>query len=77
MLSFASPRFFSCQGLLTINNVTGGKDNEVRVHVGRYEVPEYDPEKHNPERVFAMLCYRGIHYAKWVVLDPFKIKTWK
>ena len=42
-----------------------------------YEVPEYDPEKHNPERVFAMLCYRGIHYAKWVVLDPFKIKTWK
>ena len=20
-----------------------------------YEVPEYDPEKHNPERVFAML----------------------
>ena len=42
-----------------------------------YEVPEYDPEKHNPEKVFAMLCYRGIHYAKWVVLDPFKIKTWK
>ena len=41
-----------------------------------YEVPEYDPEKHNPERVFAMLCYRGIHYAKWVVLDPFKIKSW-
>ena len=42
-----------------------------------YEVPEYDPEKHNPERVFAMLCYRGIHYAKWVVLDPFKIKSWR
>ena len=34
-----------------------------------YEVPEYDPEKHNPERVFAMLCYRGIHYAKWVQLN--------
>ena len=31
-----------------------------------YEVPEYDPEKHSPEKVFAMLCYRGIHYAKWV-----------
>ena len=41
------------------------------------EVPQYDPEKHNPERVFAMLCYRGIHYAKWVVLDPFKIKSWR
>jgi hypothetical protein len=42
-----------------------------------YEVPKYDPEKHSPERVFAMLCYRGIHYAKWVTLDPFKIKNWK
>ena len=40
-------------------------------------VPEYDPDKHNPERVFAFLCYRGVHYAKWVVLDPFKIKSWK
>ena len=42
-----------------------------------YQVPEYDPEKHDPERVFAFLCYRGVHYAKWVTLDPFKIKTWK
>ena len=33
------------------------------------EIPEYDPEKHNPEKVFALLCYRGIHYAKWVYLD--------
>ena len=41
------------------------------------EVPEFDEEIHNPERVFAMLCYRGVHYAKWVVLDPFKIKSWK
>ena len=40
-------------------------------------VPEYDPDKHDPERVFAFLCYRGVHYAKWVVLDPFKIKSWK
>ena len=32
-------------------------------------VPEYDPDNHNPERVFAFLCYRGVHYAKWVVLD--------
>ena len=28
-----------------------------------YQVPEYDPEKHDPERVFAFLCYRGVHYA--------------
>ena len=40
------------------------------------EVPEYDPEKHNPERVFAFLCYRGIHYAKWVTLDVFNIGNW-
>ena len=33
------------------------------------ELREYDPEKHNPEKVFAFLCYRGIHYAKWVYLD--------
>ena len=39
-------------------------------------VPEYDPEVHNPERVFALLCYRGIHYAKWVYLDVFKPVKW-
>ena len=33
------------------------------------EVPEFDAEIHNPERVFAFLCYRGIHYAQWVYLD--------
>ena len=40
------------------------------------EVPEYDPEIHNPERVFAFLCYRGIHYAKWVTLDVFGVGNW-
>ena len=43
---------------------------------GGTDLPEYDPEKHNPERVFAMLCYRGIHYAKWVYLQPFNINNW-
>ena len=33
------------------------------------EIPEFDPDIHNPERVFAFLCYRGIHYAKWVYID--------
>ena len=41
-----------------------------------YQVPEYDPEKHDPERVFAFLCYRGIHYAKWVYLDVFNVNSW-
>ena len=40
------------------------------------EIPEYDPDKHNPEKVFALLCYRGIHYAKWVYLDIFKNNNW-
>ncbi len=40
------------------------------------EVPEYDPEIHSPERVFAFLCYRGIHYAKWVTLDVFNVGNW-
>ena len=40
------------------------------------EIPEYDPEKHNPEKVFALLCYRGIHYAKWVYLDIFINNNW-
>ena len=45
--------------------------------LGKGQAPEWDEDKHDIEEVFALLCYRGIHYAKWVVLDPFKIKTWK
>ena len=40
------------------------------------EIPEYDPEIHNPEKVFAFLCYRGVHYAKWVYLDVFNLNNW-
>ena len=40
------------------------------------EIPEYDPEIHNPEKVFAFLCYRGVHYEKWVYLDVFNINNW-
>ena len=35
------------------------------------EVPEYDPDIHNPEKVFAFMCYRGVHYVKWVYLNIF------
>jgi len=41
------------------------------------EIPEYDPDIHNPEKVFAFMCYRGIHYAKWVYLDIFHDTEWK
>ena len=40
------------------------------------EIPEYAPEIHDPEKVFAFLCYRGVHYAKWVYLDVFNINNW-
>ena len=33
------------------------------------EVPEYDPDIHNPEKVFAFMCYRGVHYAKTVYIN--------
>ena len=48
----------------------------INVSFNRPEVPEYDEEIHNPERVFAFLCYRGVHYAKWVYLDVFNIGNW-
>jgi len=48
----------------------------INVNWERPEVPEYDEDIHNPERVFALLCYRGVHYAKWVYLDVFNINTW-
>ena len=40
------------------------------------EVPEFDPEIHDPEKVFALLCYRGVHYAKWVYLNIFPSNSW-
>ena len=32
-------------------------------------MPEWNEEKHDRDEVFAMLCYRGIHYAKTVYID--------
>ena len=42
-----------------------------------YDLPEFDPGKHDPDRKFAFLTYRGVHYAKWVNLKPFRNKNWK
>ena len=33
-----------------------------------YDLPEYDPSKHDPDKVFGFLTYRGVHYAKWIDL---------
>ena len=42
-----------------------------------YDLPEYDPSKHDPDKTFAFLTYRGIHYAKWVNLKSRGCKSWK
>jgi len=41
------------------------------------EIPDFDPEIHDPEKVFAFLCYRGVHYAKWVYLNIFPNDGWE
>ena len=33
-----------------------------------YDLPVYDPDKHDPDKTFAFLTYRGVNYAKWVRL---------
>ena len=35
--------------------------------LGKGQAPEWNEDKHDVEEVFALLCYRGIHYAKWAV----------
>ena len=42
-----------------------------------YDLPEYDPAKHDPDKVFGLLTYRGVHYAKWINLKPFRNKNWR
>ena len=39
--------------------------------LGKGQAPEWNEDKHDIEEVFALLCYRGIHYAKWVYLNIF------
>jgi hypothetical protein len=42
-----------------------------------YDLPAYDPVKHDPDKTFGFLTYRGIHYAKWVDLKSRGKKSWK
>ena len=44
--------------------------------LGKGQAPEWNEDKHDIEEVFALLCYRGIHYAKWVTLDVFGVRNW-
>ena len=42
-----------------------------------YDLPEYDPNKHDPDETFAFLTYRGVNYAKWVNLKSRGNPFWK
>ena len=42
-----------------------------------YDLPEYDPEIHDPDKVFRLLTYRGVSYAKWVFLKSRGTQNWK
>ena len=37
--------------------------------LGKGQAPEWNEECMMWREVFALLCYRGIHYAKWVCID--------
>ena len=41
-----------------------------------YDLPAHDPIKHDPDKTFALLTYRGVHYAKWVDLKSRGITSW-
>ena len=41
----------------------------IRIDWEHPEIPEYDPDIHDPEKVFAFMCYRGLHYAKTVYIN--------
>ena len=47
----------------------------LRIGWQQTEIPDFDQEIHKPEKVFAFLCYRGIHYAKWVYVMLFSINN--
>ena len=56
------------------------KDREKRMLKVRfeYDLPEFDPDKHDPDETFAFLTYRGVYYAKRVQLKSrSKSKNWK
>jgi hypothetical protein len=41
-----------------------------------HDLPVYDPEKHDPDKVFGFLCYRGVCYAKMVDLKSRGEQNW-
>ena len=44
--------------------------------LGKGHAPEWNEDKHDIDEVFALLCYRGIHYAKWVFVGDIFGQSW-
>ena len=44
--------------------------------LGKGQAPEWNEDKHDIDEVFALLCYRGIHYAKWVFVGDIFGQNW-
>ena len=42
-----------------------------------YGLSDYDQEIHDPDKVFRLLTYSGVHYAKWVFLKSRGVQNWK
>ena len=42
-----------------------------------YDLPVFDPDKYDPDKTFAFLTYRGVNYAKWVLLRSRGKQNWK
>ncbi len=41
-----------------------------------YDLPVYDSAKHDPDKVFRLLTYRGVTYAKMVYLKSRGKSSW-
>jgi len=41
-----------------------------------YDLPVFDSEIHDPDKVFRLMTYRGVTYAKWVYLKSRGIQNW-
>ena len=68
---------FLIVGEVHLLKVSRGKEMRVKL-VFDYGLPDYDPEKHDPDKTFAFLVYRGVSYAKWVNLKKhFGTSSWK
>ena len=39
-------------------------------------LPTKKEDRPEPEKVFAYLCYRGVPYSKWVVLNSIPTRKW-